>query len=112
MITTKPRPKLVNLAQKWVLDSGRTLEEVRAEYDGSCIDFSGNFLDAFGRGRLAYFNDIGHPKWRYHAAAEIDGMIHDLWIDKVMTVNRFVTYALQGGWVDYPAEKTEEEQKN
>lgn len=96
-----------NLAQQWVIDSGKTLSGAREEYEGACIDFAGDFLDAIGKGRLAYFNDVGSPLWKYHAAVEIDGLIHDLWFAAVIPTADFLEL-LGGGWVDYPAEEVEQ----
>lgn len=93
----------MNLAHTWVIGCGKTVTEARKEYDDACIDFAGDLIEGIGRGRLAYFNDIGHPRWRYHAAAEIDGIIHDLWSEDAMTVEEFLA-VMHGGWVDYPAE--------
>lgn len=92
-----------NLAHEWVLAQGKDVEGCREEYDGACIDFAGDFLDSTGRGRMAYFDNIGSSRWRYHAAVEIDGFIHDLWFDLPMPTSDFLE-ALGGGEVDYPLE--------
>jgi hypothetical protein len=96
---------MINLAQQWVLNSGKSLEGTRDEYDGSCIDFAGDFVDSITNGRLVYFDEIINcPTWRYHAAVEIDGMIHDLWIDDVMSTEAFLEM-LGGGTISYPCEE-------
>jgi len=98
-----------NLARRWVRWTGKTIAQAQQEYDGCCIDFAGDFIEANKQGRLAYFNDIGHPIWKYHAAVEIDGMIHDLWFEAVLPTEQFLSEVLGGGWVDYPGEATESE---
>jgi len=67
-----------NLAHSFARQGGRALAECKADYDGSCIEFAGDFQSAFG-GRLVYFETPDHQIWRYHCAVEIDGLIHDLW---------------------------------
>lgn len=93
-----------NLAHKWVESCGKTIAEAIEEYDGRCIEFAGALLEAGGCGRLAYFDCPNHPKWRYHAAAEIGGRIHCLWHPEVLTTADFIE-KLGGGSVDYPAEQ-------
>jgi hypothetical protein len=97
---------MTNLAQQWVINSGKSLECTRDEYDGACIDFAGDFVDSITNGRLVYFDEITCPQWRYHAAVEIDGMIHDLWIDEVMPTQAFLE-RLGGGKISYPCEEME-----
>ena len=107
MFVTSTKP-LQNLAVKWAKSCGRTVQQARKEHDDGCIFVAGEVIEFAGRGRLAYFNDVGHPVWRYHAAAEIDGMIHDLWTDEVMSTEDYLARVMLGGWVDYPAEEVHE----
>jgi len=76
-----------NLAHKFATKGG-TLEQCRADYDGACIDFAGDFESAFG-GRLVYFETPNNPEWRYHCAVAMDGIIHDLWHTEPMPIDQF-----------------------
>jgi hypothetical protein len=94
----------VNLAHEFAKTQGTSIEVARVLADGSCIDFAGDLIDHLGKGRLAYFELPYHPQWKYHAAVEVDGMIHDLWRDESEPVplpeyERFI-----GGTAEYPAE--------
>jgi len=91
-----------NLAHVFVESLGRDLLEVKEEYDGMCIDFAGDMIDWLGYGRLVYFETPLHPNWRYHAAAEIDGIIHDLWEDEPLELTAYMKKIGATG-VDYPA---------
>lgn len=83
---------MINLAYQWVQSRGLTVELARAKWGGCCIDFAGDFIEAIGRGRLMYFALPNHPRWKYHAAAEIDGFIHDLWYDEPTPTNEYALY--------------------
>lgn len=95
-----------NLAFEFARKGGRTIDQCRADYDGACIDFAGDFAEAFG-GRLAYFETPFSPEWRYHCAVEIDGAIHDLWRDSAMPIKEFAEAIGATEW-DYPAEQNDE----
>jgi hypothetical protein len=96
-----------NLAHEWVKGRGLTVEQARSEWDGVCVEFAGELADAHG-GRLAYFDDPPKIwKWKYHAAAEINGMIHDLWRDgPAIPLGQYEDE--MGCDAEYPAEEKEE----
>lgn len=91
-----------NLARSWIVRCGKTVEQALCEYDDACIDFAGDFLGTVGRGRLAYFETPDNPKWRYHAAVEIDGMVHDLWTEEVMPLDEYMAH-IGANKMDYTA---------
>lgn len=77
-----------NLAVQFA-ESKHGLEGTREKYDCACIDFAGDLIDHLGRGRLIYFENPLNTQWRYHAAVEVDGIIHDLWHTELFTTNQF-----------------------
>lgn len=91
-----------NLAHKFAGTVGG-IAVAREQYDGACIDFAGDLEDFLGKGRLAYFDAIFHPEWRYHCALEIDGLIHDLWQERPMPMSVFMD-VIGASEVEYPAE--------
>jgi hypothetical protein len=93
----------MNLVHANFIARGMTLEQARAGYEGCCIDAAGSFIDTTGIGRLAYFETPFNLKWRYHAAVEIDGMIHDLWGDEPLPLTEYMQQ-IGATEVDYPAE--------
>lgn len=99
---------MLNLATLYANSLGLTLTQARADYDGSCIDFAGDLIDHLQHGRLAYFDHLDHPRWRYHAAAEFDGWIHCLWQPRPLPLADYMA-KLGAAQVEYPAEKEEEE---
>lgn len=100
-----PSRKEMNLAHQFAQSLGLTVEEAREAYDGTCIDFAGDFLEdhLHGNGRLAYFGELCDPRWTYHAAVEVDGVIHDLWHDSPLPLDDFMTL-IGAATVEYPAE--------
>lgn len=97
--------RVPNQAHAWVLANGwKSVEEAQSDYECACIDFAGDFLFSIGRGRLAYFETPLNAVWRYHAAAEIDGMIHDLWHPHAIPLRRFMKI-IGATEVDYPADE-------
>lgn len=93
-----------NVAHQFCQDMGKTIASVRKEYDGACIDFAGDLIDHLGRGRVAYFETTLNLRWRYHAAVEIDGVIHDLWGNEPMPLAVFTKH-IGACEVEYPAEQ-------
>lgn len=91
-----------NQAFDFCASLGKTVAEARADYDGCCIDFAGDFVTARG-GRLAYFRTPLHQKWCYHASPLIDGFIHDLWTDNPMPLAEFILH-IGAENVEFPAE--------
>ena len=84
-----------------------TVAEARGYYDGCCIEFVGEvMMERIPGGRLAYFLTPGHATWRYHAAFELNGIIHDLWQDQPMPLEDFMR-AIGADEVEYPAEEME-----
>ena len=77
-----------NLAHDYIRSLGLTLAQARKEWSGCCVDFVGDLLEWVGRGDLAYWDLPQHPIWRYHATALLDGMIHDLWLDRAISLRR------------------------
>jgi hypothetical protein len=94
----------MNLAHKWVSDQGKCLPGTREEYDGACIDFAGELADTTPGARLAYFETPFNANWRYHAAMELNGIIHDLWQEEPMSLADFME-AIGANSVEYPAEE-------
>ncbi len=97
----------VNLAHAFALKGYKNLDEAREDFDGGCIDFAGDFVDSLRpKARLAYFETPLNSRWRYHAALELDGWIHDLWADRAMPLDAFMA-RIGATEVDYPAEGEE-----
>lgn len=94
---------MVNLALQFAETIGG-VAYVKEIYDCACIDFAGDLQDYLGRGRIAYFETDLNPQWRYHAAVEVDGKIHDLWYPEVMETDEFM-FVIGATEVDYPCEK-------
>ena len=99
----------MNLAHKFVHNIGKDIKGCRDEYDGSCIDFAGDMIDWLGQGRLAYFETPHNPRWRYHAAVEWRGFIHDLWQEEAMPLDCFME-KIGAIKVEYPTEADDEQE--
>lgn len=95
-----------NLAHEWATQNFLSLAQARKDYEGMCIDFAGDCQAAIG-GRIAYFETPKNPVWRYHAAIEIDGFIHDLWRDGPPIELVLFMEAIGSTQVEYPAEEEE-----
>jgi hypothetical protein len=96
-----------NLAHDWVASIPKTLAEARADWEGQCIDFAGDLEAAVGVGRIAYFETPDNEVWKYHAALEIDGMIHDLWHDGPALPLAEYMNTIGASTVEYPSEEEE-----
>jgi len=100
----------MNLAHEFARSLGMTVQECREHYDDACIDFAGDLhehLKAKGvKPRMAFFNNTGDPRWRYHCAVQVGDHIHDLWEpDEAVPFAMYCT-RLMPEFVDYPAEQT------
>lgn len=96
-------PKISPFVKRVAISESGSIEAAREEYDGACIDFAGEVHHSVPGSRLAYFDSIFHPAWRYHAAMEFDGWIHDLWYP-LLPLDVFME-AIGADTVEYPAEK-------
>lgn len=95
-------PKISPLAERLAIKECGSVASAQERYGGCCIDFAGELTDATPGARLAYFDNISHPAWRYHAAMQLDGWIHDLWYP-MMPLDTFMA-AIGAPTVEYPAE--------
>lgn len=94
-----------NLAHQFAIKKYGSVFHAKAEYIGLCIDFVGDCISHFGKGRLAYFDDP--PKryhWKWHACYELNGWIHDLWEDRPMPLAEYMEL-IGAVSVEYPAEE-------
>jgi len=96
----------MNPVHAYCQQMGKTVEQMQAEYAGGCIEFAGELMHFAGRGRMAYFLTPRHPLWRYHAAVEIDGLIHDLW-HGCIPLEQFIPMIGADG-VEYPCEEEDD----
>lgn len=71
--------KTSRFVESYANTKGVSVEQLRENFSGCCVDFAGELCDFVPGSRLAYFEDLKHPAWKYHAAMEFDGWIHDLW---------------------------------
>lgn len=96
-----------NLAHEYARSGGGTVDQARFENDGCCIDFAGAFCDSKKGKRLKaqmpYFDDLDNWNWKYHCAIEVNGIIHDLWMDEPMKLEHFMQ-RIGANSVEYPAE--------
>lgn len=93
-----------NLAHEWALKHRGDIEGTRSEFDGACIDFAGELVDATPGARLAYFGNLDNKAWKYHAAMVLNGIVHDLWMAEPKPLDLFMRHigAIE---VEYPAEE-------
>lgn len=96
---------MTNLAHKFVHSRDQTVANARKEYDDACIDLAGDMLEGLQipGSKLAYFETPYNGLWRYHAAVEVDGWIHDLWFDDPMPLKFYMRF-IGASSVDYTAE--------
>ena len=98
----KVRARISPFVKRFVAQNFESLDKAKEEYDGACIEFAGDLTDSTPGARLAYFEGIAHPAWRYHAAMEFGGWVHDLWLP-MMPLDVFMS-AIGAAKVEYPAE--------
>lgn len=100
-----------NLAHEYALKFKASVQEAREDWSGFCIDFAGDFTGSKkGRrlkARMPYFDDLDNWNWKYHCSIEVDGMVHDLWMDEPMKLEHFMQ-RIGANAVEYPAEEKEE----
>src|SRR4029078_13045479 len=97
------KSSMTNLAHLFCHYIGQDIERVRNEYEDACIFFAGDLIHSLGQGRLAWFDTHLNPTWRYHAAVEIDGVIHDLWQEEPMPLDDYLKL-IGATEVEYAAE--------
>ena len=85
--------------------TGKTIEALQEEFAGYCIEFAGQLCELVPGSRLAYFDNLRHPAWRFHAAMEYGGWVHDLWYP-LFPVNLFML-TIGADTIEYPAEDAE-----
>lgn len=87
---------------RFVREKFGTIEKAQEEYSGMCIDFAGELQDSIPGSRLAYFEPLHNSVWRYHAAVEFGGWIHDLWFPMFPLSTFMLT--IGATTVEYPAD--------
>lgn len=92
----------MNLAHQYAESNYGSVSGAMDANDGCCIDFAGELVDTTPGSRLAYFDTPRHPRWKYHAAMELSGMIHDLWSEHPMPLDEFMK-SIGADAVEYPA---------
>jgi hypothetical protein len=102
-----------NLALAYVAANGKDADEARYDYDGCCLDFADrlqHWLDEKQLpNRLLYFErnykrDGDGPlspssldaRWRFHAAVECEGLVHDLWLDRALPLPEYLKAMFPG----------------
>ncbi len=50
-----------------------------AEWEGNCLELVDDFLHRHPTGHILYVELDDHPRWRYHAALLLDGIVYDAW---------------------------------
>ncbi len=86
---------------------GCSVESLREEFAGACIDFAGELCERVPGARLAYFDNLKHPAWKYHAAMVFDGWVHDLWYPLLPL--RLFMLTIGASQVEYPSEQEHED---
>lgn len=54
------------------------------EWEFCCGELADQVLHARPDGQILWVDLPGHPKWRYHMVAVVDGVVHDAWRPNVM----------------------------
>ncbi len=54
-----------------------------AEWDGNCLELVDGLLHKHPDGHILYVEPVNHPKWGYHAALVLDGLVYDAWYPTV-----------------------------
>jgi len=85
---------------------GCSIEELRDEFSGVCVEFAGELCERVPGSKLAYFDNLNHPAWKYHAAMVFDGWVHDLWYP-LLPLDVFML-SIGSTKVEYPAEQEDE----
>lgn len=98
------RTRLSPFVERFVYARCASIQAVRDEYDGACIDFAGDLCEEVPGARLAYFDGLDHPAWKYHAAMVLDGWVHDLWYP-MLPLDVFMS-AIGATTVEYPSEES------
>ncbi len=94
----------MNLAHKFIASLEITLEKGRDDYNDLCVEFASDLLDWHGSGRLAWIEPPWPHKWRHHAIAVIDGIVHDLWEDEAIPLAQYLE-KMGCDIAEYPAEE-------
>lgn len=53
--------------------------EVLEEWEGLCLELVDELLHSHPEGRVLYIELAGHPRWTWHAALLLDGVVYDAW---------------------------------
>jgi hypothetical protein len=106
-----------NLALAYVAAKGIDADKARYDWDGCCLDFADelqHWLDAKKkRYRLLYFERANErayehfgdgplipssldARWRFHAAVECEGLVHDLWIEDALPLPEYLKAMFPG----------------
>jgi hypothetical protein len=50
-----------------------------AEWEGWCLELVNELLRTYPDSDILYVDLMDHPRWTYHAAIVVDGIVHDAW---------------------------------